>query len=194
MALPKTDAFTAADGTALSTYDATWKYNTGVYAINTNAAYSNSAGIETGCFYDDAAFTANQYSQIELVARAAGFYIGPSVRNGAAGVASYYGMYGDSVNLYFFKIVTGTYTDLQSSIAPSNAIGSIFYIEANGTTITAKKNGTNAFTPTTDSALSSGKAGMCGYDGSSTTRADNLDVGNLGGAASTPRLLMLGVG
>ncbi len=67
-ALPATDAFTAADGTSLTTYSANWTHNAGSgFAIWSNAVYCTNGGDGLAHWNADA-FNNNQYGQVAFPA------------------------------------------------------------------------------------------------------------------------------
>lgn len=185
MAVVKTETCTNTDGTSFASHDANWKTNAGSGQVLSNAFRLTGTG-EQGFFYDDASFTADQYSQVELAALASGAFMGPSVRNGSAGVHSYVVVYTDGSSTYFALLVAGSYTDLASPSGGLFATDTI-YLEANGSTFTWKRNGTTQAS-VTDSSLASGKPGFGGYDGGTGTRLDNIELGNLGSSAVTYNL------
>lgn len=181
MALPRSETYTAANGTNLTTLSFT--ANQGAFAVNTNAAYSNSSGTETGNHDNANTYNNNQYAQGTLVALG-GPWIGLAVRAHASAV-TWYGLYSNSANDYtMYKMVAGTWTALGTA-APA-AVNDVIYLEANGTAILAKKNGANSFGgAVTDSAISSGSAGLAGYDTGTGSRVDTTEFGNLGAATTS---------
>jgi len=139
MALPATDTFTAADGTALTTYSASWTNNVGAWAINTNAAYSNTLNLETGVHWNADVFDNGQYAQAVAVAVAASNWRGPAVRCHASD-ATYYGYYGDTTTKFMFKSVAGTWTQIGST-GGATSVNDVLRLEVSGTTLTPKING-----------------------------------------------------
>lgn len=179
MALPATDAFTAADGTSLPTYSANWSVNAGSFAINTNAVYSTTAN-ECGAGWNADTFDANQYAQGVITARAAPL-IGVAVRVHTDGTTdTYYGYYGSNGTSQLFKQVAATWTQLGSS-STAFAVNDIVKLTANGTTLTPTRNGSTTGTPgaQTDTSIASGRAGLSAYDAGSGSRLDSWEGGNL---------------
>ena len=184
MALPFTDAFTDANGTALTTHNASYANVNGAYSINTNSAHSNTASTETCCRWNGDTFNNDQYSQIKLVALGGG-YIGAAVR-AQSGSNGYYGYYSDDVtDATLFKVVGGTWTSIQTGAAA--AVNDVLRIEAIGNQITAYKNGVAQ----TINDHASGYGAITGFGSATTARGDDLDTGNLG---SIKRMMLLGVG
>jgi len=181
MALPATDVFTSASDQALTTYSASWTNNSGAFQVvgATDDVMANSSGNECGAHWNADSFNNNQYAQAKVTARSASGVVGAAVRCHAS-AATYYGYYTDSGASYLFKMVAGSWTQLGSNAA-ALAVNDIIRIEANGTTITPKKNGSTTGTPgaQTDSAIASGYAGLSGYGNQTTARVDNFEGGNL---------------
>lgn len=182
MALPATDTFTAANGTALTTYSANWTLNSGDFAINTNAVYPNSSGNECGAHWNADSFNADQYAS-GTISNAGGNPVGPAVRCHTSS-ASYYGLYGDLSALYMFKYISPTWTQKGSS-GGACATNDTLKLEISGTTLTPYKNGGTISPPgaQTDSSIASGYAGITGYSSGTSQRFDTWEGGNLGGAA-----------
>jgi hypothetical protein len=195
MALPATSAFTASDG-ALPTQITTFSAVRGAMQVRSNAAQANSSSDETCCRWNADTFNDNQYAFITATLLTSSLYIGAAVRCSNS-AETYYGYYMDTSNRYFFKMVAGTFTDLVTPVTgASNTAPDDLRIEANGTTITAKLNGvTDGSFSTTDSSISSGYGGLCGWGQAfaADTSGDTWEAGDLGGVV-VKRMLLLGVG
>ena len=183
-ALPATDAFTAGDGTALTTYSASWSYNNGVFAINTNSVYSNTAGGDPVANWNADAFENNQYAQGTLVALTGTGQIGVAVRLSTSEAHTGYFYYSSSLSAgrQFYKVVTGSYTQLGNDSTVASSVNDALRFEANGTTITPKKNGSvdsNVGGSVTDTAITSGSAGISGSNNQSGSRLDSWEGGNI---------------
>ena len=191
-ALPATDAFTGTDGTALTTYSSNWSLNSGNFAIQTNSVHPNQSGTECGARWAADTFNNNQYSQGRLAnLTTTGQTVGVAVRLSASGAASYYGFYADGSGggkTFFFKMVSGIWTQL-GSLGAALSVNDVIRLEINGTTLTPKVNGATQSPPGTqsDSALASGAAGLSGYSVSTSMRLDDWEGGNLAGAGVLPR-------
>ena len=190
MALPYQDTFTAASNSTLQSYSANWTISAGAFSVDAtnDAVYPNSAGAECGAFVNSETPSADQYAQVVLSNIVdANASVGPAVRCAAGG--NYYGLYYSRSGggmVFLFKMVGGTWTGIAESIGVGAwANGDVLRLEVSGTTLTPKRNGTliAALGTKTDSSLSSGKVGICGYDALSTCRLDNFEGGNLGGGA-----------
>lgn len=180
MALPATDTFTGADGTALTTYSANWTYNNGSFALINNCVKPSAGGTNCLARWNADSFNANQYAKIKF-AEVYGGEIGVAVRVATDGAHTAYIYRAWEVNRTMYKCVAGSYTQLGSAGA-APAKNDIFTLEANGTTITPKINGTTDATigAQTDSAIASGAAGLTGY-GTTDARGDDWEGGDLAG-------------
>ncbi len=183
MTLPATDTFTGTNGTNLTTYSASWSYTayaSNKFAINSNAIYSIFSSDGVFAYWNADAFANAQYSQVKLVAVASGVYLGPAVRLSNSADTGYY-LEGDSGDgSYLYKRVAGTETQL-GSVGGVAAANQVWRLEANGSTITPKKDGATTGTPgaQTDSAIASGYAGICCWGSSTSARIDDWEGGNL---------------
>lgn len=194
--MPATDAFTGTNDTALNTYSANWAHNAGLLEIQSNACAPDSTGNECATRWTADAFNNDQYSQCVLTAKSGltSEAIGPGVRHAAAGTATYYGYYDDGGTTgYCFKNVAGTWTQLGSTFT-SPSTGVTVRIEAQGTTLTVKYDGSSQGTRS-DSAIASGVAGMTGFGSNTGMRADTWQADNLATVTSPAfRCALLGVG
>ena len=183
-ALPATDVFTAADGTALTTYSANWTLNNGNFAIYSNSVGANLNNAFPLAHWNADVFANNQYSKGTRTKNPYSTYqsCGVSVRCAATGNTGY-GFNGYDTSSELYKVVSGTRTQLGSNGSAGAEIGDEIYIEANGTSITPKLNGSTTGTPgtQTDSAIASGYAGLAGYGNHPDYGwLDTWEGGNLG--------------
>lgn len=198
MALPATDPFTGSNGTLLPSYSANWASNGGDLQIQSNAYAPNTSTTEIGARWTADAFNNDQYSQSTLVAKegTADYTIGVGVRHAAAATKTYYGYYADGdATSYIFKEVAGTWTQLGATLG-GVSVGVVMRLEVSGTTLTAKLDGVTQ-TTRSDSSISSGVAGLTGYNTTAAQRADNWEGGNVsagGGSTLVARRALLGVG
>jgi hypothetical protein len=196
VALPATDAFTGSNGTALTTYSASWTYNVGTFAINTNALQCTTDGIDCAAHRNDETFGNDQYATATVTAITSGAYIGLSVRCHASD-NTFYGFEANSFESYLYKYVGGSYTQLGSTAA-AFSVSDVLRLEANGTSVAPTKNGSATGTPgaQTDSAIASGYGGVAGSGNNSGSRIDTWESGDLGGGATLRRysLSLVGVG
>ncbi len=186
MALPAQDAFTAANGTNLTTYSANWTVNSGSFAINTNALIGGTSILDNLAHWNADVFANDQYAQVVAAAVSSGNYGGPAVRLAASAATGYFFQSDSADGLYLYKIVAGSETQLGST-GSAIAANDLLRLEINGTTLTPKKNGSLIATPgaQTDSAIASGSAGVNIYNDSTTFRLDSWEGGNLGSAAAS---------
>lgn len=184
MALPKTETFTNSDGTALTTHNASYSNVQGAFAINTNACYSNTAATETCVRWNGDTFNNDQYSFGTIKALITSTYIGVGIRASAAAI-TWYGYYSDGgFDRTLYKMIANSFTALGQATAA--AANDLLRIEATGTAILAKRNGTNEFGgAVTDSSIASGYGGIVGYASNSGSRIDDAEFGNLGAVAAS---------
>ncbi len=188
MALPATDTFTAANGTALTTYSGSWSLSGGDFQINSNAVGPNKNNQECGAYWNADAFDAAQYATGTISSVGDSHDVGPAVRGAASG--NYFGFYAAKFDAsYLFKVVATVWTQLGSSGAEF-ALNDVVRLEADGTTITPKVNGVTLDPPgaQTSTSLPTGAAGLAGYHSGTTMLLDNWEGGNLaGGVVYIPR-------
>lgn len=188
MALPATDNFTAADGTVLTTYSASWTAMRNNFVINTNATCPDGSFDDCACGWTADTFNNDQYAQAVVAAMdgASQVSAGVCVR---ATAANYYAFYVTTGARALIKIVAGSKTSLASDTTTC-AVNDVLKLVVAGTTLTAYVNGVSVLT-TTDSDLSSGSAGVAGighFSGSTAGRVDNWEGGNGSGVAPSDRL------
>lgn len=121
------------------------------------AANGTFPGVE---YYSAVAWPNDQYAQVvhKTVSTTTDSGMGPAVRVTAGG--NLYLLQGTTVETRVYKRVSGVYTQLGTD-GPAMATNDVAYIEVQGTTIIAKKNGTNICgSPITDSAIATGNAGL----------------------------------
>jgi hypothetical protein len=187
MALPASADFTGTGGTAIRTLTnwdgAASGVSSGACSIQSNtakAAISSAVGID---WWTGDTFSADQKSSATVTSLANGTYIGVAVRcsgtdNGSN--CSGYIFYSDSADgCYLEKYNGGAYTALAGP-GTVFAVNDVIEISVSGTSIVGKVNGTTRLTAT-DSALTSGAAGICAY-GNSTSAIDNWSGDNLAAA------------
>ena len=183
------DDFTNTDGTALATHNANWTVSAGTIEINTNAARCPTASGTAVARYSGGTFTDDQYSKGIVTFNGGSGYAGFSVRD--TGSARYFVLVAASGAWLIRETNAGTLTSGSSTFSDGDEIT----LQAVGTTISALRNGTQ-FATVTDSAISSGKAGI--YLDNAATNFDRI-LSWEGGDYSAPtvptgRGLLLGVG
>jgi hypothetical protein len=177
-----TDNFNRADGGLNSGDWGTWGGG-GNLDISGNAVGAGG-GNNLGGIYTAGTFTDDQYSQVQLVSGAVGKY-GVMVRGSTSAAQGYlfqtdtYDSIGASIAIALLEVTAGpTYTIIDSDTI-ALAAGDVMYIEAVGTTITAKVNGSTVMTGT-NATTSSGKAGIWGKFGTPNPSIDNWEGGDVG--------------
>ncbi|HTL39673.1 MAG TPA: LamG-like jellyroll fold domain-containing protein, partial [Methylomirabilota bacterium] len=163
-------AFTAADGSSLTSYDSNWTILGGGININTNAAYGTAVNTSMAQ-WTAGTFNDNQYSQITIAALTASNWIGTAVRTQGSGLNAYIANITSGGNYEIDKIVNGSGTLLASGNTAVQA-GDILRLEISGTTLTIKLNGTT-LTQTSDSTFSTGRPGIEFYGNSTSNRGDD---------------------
>jgi hypothetical protein len=188
VALPKVETFTNANVANLTTYNASWVGGTGsgTMGINSNACYPGTSAEHMYRWTGDA-FTGNHYSEGTIVAIDSTGYVGTAVRC-QSGAQSYYGFYGNSTESFLFKMVTGSWTQIGSTLA-GFSVSAVIRCEISGTALVGKRDGSTVSSGT-DSALSNGSAGLCGFASSTGSRIDDVTLDNVSaatGKAPPPR-------
>jgi hypothetical protein len=160
-----TDSFTGTDGTALPTYSANWSivapstYNNA--EIKTNAVSSVGS---SGNRYSGRTWANDQYSQAVVVALP-DIRWAVVVRGTTADAVTYYagGINPGSLghNRYvIWKAVNGVVTELAIHGSQSMLATDVVKLEVVGTSLTLTVNSIVVLGPTTDTAITSGQAGL----------------------------------
>lgn len=184
--LPATDAFVAANGTALTAYSANWTVSQGTWDIQGNSAHTTIAGASGGvtqaayglAFWNADTFGGDQSSSVKMTTSNTGTgYFGPAVRVTAGGNGYMCICNGGSVIID--KMVSGTtsFIGLQGSL--SVIAGDTVTLTARGTALNCYVNGILKLTRTDSSIGAAGSAGIATYgsDASGTAfRGDNFKL------------------
>jgi hypothetical protein len=189
-ALPATDAFTAANGTALTTYSAQWAYQSdAAFEIRSNGVSPQitAGSLEGGAYWIADTPSDDQYAEVTIGGVGGVAAIGPAVRVSTS-ADTRYGLYTDGSGTFLFKVVAGTFIQLGSN-GGSCSPGDVLRLEVSGTTLTAKKNGSPitaiaAGGQWTDSSIANGQIGITGYGEDDLTYATSWEGGNLGGGGT----------
>lgn len=185
MALPATENFTGSNGDQVSTL-ANWTANSSPdLDIQSNAAQTDKGSDECADHWDADAFNNDQYAEATVTALANGIFIGVGVRSDTGGALTNYGWYGTpDQGSQLFKNVSGVWTQIGST-GGNFSVNDVIRLEVNGTTLTPKINGSTEDPPgaQTDSSISSGSAGIAGWD-DGASQLDNWEGGNLAAAAA----------
>lgn len=193
--LPATDSFTAANGTALTTYSANWTLNHGNFNIENNSACINSSAATGLTHWNADTFGNDQYAQGNIsLSGTSGDYVGLAVRVAASAETGYVfhcqGPQGAANGCTLYRGVAGSYTALGSTWT-SPTSGDLMKITVAGqntsTVITVIDAGTTmiTFTDTSGSAINSGSAGMAGFNADTGNCIDNFQADNFSAAAPT---------
>lgn len=153
------DDFNRADAATLG---ANWTTQTS----NTFEILSNQAKVavdaSVSAFYSAASFPDNQYSQVVAAAVGAVATMGPTVRaSGAVPNNSYYLLlaFPSGAGQGIYKVVNNSSSILQS-VGFNIVADDVLRLEVSGTTIVAKKNGTQVGIDSSDTAVGSGSPGL----------------------------------
>lgn len=192
MALPAQDGFTGTNGDALDVYSSNWTcHDADSYEdeveIQSNGAAPADGGWDYGLQRWNAdTFNDGQYAECKVVAPSTtARRIGPAVRIPTSGTAiTGYVYLGHSTASYLMRLSAGVATQLGSNGSAWSA-NDVARIEADGTTITPKLNGSvdSSIGAQTDSAHSSGAAGLGAYADDTSAQVDDWEGGDLAAAA-----------
>lgn len=171
-----TDSFTGTTGAQLQTYNSNWQTGNMLasdFVLDTNALKTPFSRAVTLFAFYGGSWTVDHYAEATLTQiGAADQFMGVCVRasNGNA-----YTFVADDAGWTLDKTVAfGVPANLASG-ARSQSANDVLYLSANGTTLTAKINGTTVAT-VTDSALTTGAPGVAGYGGAASGTAMLLDA------------------
>jgi len=149
--------------------------------------------------YYNFAFSGNHYSQATLGGSDltnVATYAYAAVRIQSSGQSAYvYGIIAGATSYKIQKIVSGTFTALQTCSGTPTA-GDVVKLSVSGSSLTGTVNGGSTCSAS-DGALSGGRAGLGGYNGSGAYTFDDWsgdDVAGGGGGGCTGALLLLGAG
>jgi len=188
MALPATDSFTTGSDQSLTSYSSNWTYNNGAFGVlvASGDVHSDAVGEETGAHWNADSFDADQYAELTINAvTIGGFLIGPAVRCHAS-AATWYEYYANSTEAYLASVVAGSWAQIGSA-GDAWSASDVARLEISGVdpgTLTPYINDVEDSSvggAQTDSDIDSGYAGIAGYSGSTTSRGDNWEGGNLAG-------------
>jgi hypothetical protein len=165
MSLPASDSFTGSNGASLS---GSWTNGTGAYIIDSNAAVPDR-GSACVIYWTADTFNDDQTAQVKVIDLGAP-YNGVGVR---CATNNGYCLMAQSGTTYMGKVVSGSFTQIGSGGAVVSA-NDVIKLKVEGTTLTPYKNGSVAdIGAQTDSAFSSGSAGLIGLFSNATTHVDD---------------------
>lgn len=148
------------------------------WGINSNAAVMGWANGVSRNYYSAATFADDQYSQcvIKTLSTNGVEYCGPLVRRTSG---DFYYVKCNSSGTGLYKWVSGVDTQLGSTVS-AVSVDDIVRIEAEGSNITVKKNGTTIIGPISDSSITSGSPGIAGNDsGNGGIKVDDWEGGDI---------------
>jgi hypothetical protein len=201
-----TDTFVDANGTALTTHSANWTYaatSAGFFIQSNAVAPDGSTANGFSARYTGVAWPDNQYSQGTIVAISAGdtHQLGPAVRIQASATRNdkyeYIARNRGTIR-QFAKVVNDVLTSWGTVTA--DTLNHTLYISADGSTIRAKYDGVDdtglTTNPATDTAWTSGDAGIHGFKSGTLLRMTPWEGGSIEPPpALTPgSRMLLGVG
>lgn len=185
-----TDNFNRADAGTLGSNWTTQAGQSNGFAISANTAIPDTIGGDCHVNYNAVTWPNDQYSQCLLAALIgtsdqAG--IGPSVRCSTTDTSLYrmvacLAITNDSA---LSKFVAGSYTLIAQATAGWVVTTDTAYLEMQGTTLKGKRNSTQIFS-TTDSSISSGRAGMSYSSTMTAAGNDNWEGGDFSGGTTRP--------
>jgi len=182
-----TDNFNRADGGLGANW--TTATSSGAPQISTNVVITNAVATDSRAYYSAISWPDDQYSQIVVVAITSNLGAIEAATRVASGSLSMYmaravGPTGPSAVLAIDKYVTGTFTNLTNA-TKTIAVSDVIRIESIGSSHNAYINGTVQQGPISDSANTSGNAGIVVFVDSGTTadaKLDTWEAGDFSGA------------
>jgi hypothetical protein len=184
MALPATDSFTRGDSSDLGT---NWDviFGDGCQIVS-NACECNTgsgSGFDGAEIWNADSFDNDQYAEGTLTVAPTNGGIGVAVRGVGGANYTYYGYYSDANDKYLFKVLESDEPDFTTLGSHTNqwSVNDDVRLEAEGTTITPILNAStdSDIGAKTDSAISSGSAGVSGYNDNTSGRIDDWEGGNI---------------
>ena len=175
------DSFTYSDGALATVSSGKWAAdsNLGDLDVSSGAVRSFTTN-RAARIASWTGSTADHYAQCTLVTPDTNYGAGPIIRSDGAGTFYQVGINainGSTSALY--RWAAGTQIELQQ-FSMTVANGDTIYLEAQGTTLVVKQNGTVRTTLAGEATIASGRPGLSGYTNWSL---DNWAAGDFGGAA-----------
>jgi len=150
-------------------------------SANQSVAKFDNAGLSSADYYVQAFVippTSSDASFSGIVARQADY--------STDGSDGYFGWLRASVNIaYLYKVVSGSFTLLDSGAVTIDSGGHTVYLEVDGTSITQKVDGTTYASATDSSISAKGNGGLSLNNASTTYRWDDYEQGDLGAVGGT---------
>jgi hypothetical protein len=176
------DDFNRANGPIGSSSEGwSWTYVAGSYNISGNTAIPASSA-HNNCRAEGTLSSADHYAQANATL-GSGNDVGVIVRFDSSAETCYV-LLNEGTNDRIYKIVAGAYTSLFST-AQGTPGGAVMYLEVNGSSLQAKRAGSNTASGT-DTAITGGvRGGLRSYYNASGNILDNFEAADLGGGATT---------
>jgi hypothetical protein len=140
-----------------------------------------NTGSEILCHWNADTFANDQYCQVSIASALTGNDVGPASRVAVSAETGYIAPI-TSGGCDVYKVIAAAFTRLGGN-STVVAVNDVMRLEASGTAISLKRNGSAFLGPFTDSAIASGSGGMWFFV--NTTRLDNFEAGNLAGGGIT---------
>lgn len=202
MAQIVSDAFTRADGALGANWTAAAAL---AFAVVSNACGDNGSSGSDGSTFTGASWTggADQYAEATIKSQGTVSDSGPMARSTATGATASWNCYAISVNdtdsvalgssmtCVIYKCATGTFTALGGASGSFTiSANDVLRIEAQGTTMRFKQNGTTRLTGT-DGSIASGQPGLRAFCGNSSIAGsnatyDDFAAGDFSGGSPAP--------
>jgi hypothetical protein len=153
------------------------------FNLSANHIVPANTSVDSVDWYNAVVWPNNQYSKASIVApgtSAGGQGMGLCVRH-ATSLRTYYGCVIDAAgasNVQLFKMVAGTKTVIWTRTATYSS-GAIMELQVQGTTLRVIYNGSQVGADATDSAISTGNAGLYYSSTDASATLDNWEGGSL---------------
>ncbi len=184
-----TESFNTANGDTLGP-DLTWVEDQGDVDIVSNRARGITAGAAVARAAHSLAGN-DQYAEIVAYATAnSSSGLGPMVRKAASSTLTFYLLWlsygGSSFEATIYKVISGAFTALGSTVTVTFADGDTLRVEANGTTIRGLINGAEVISRTDSGIASGAQTGIRFYNVPAVEcDADSFAAGDLAAAAGS---------
>lgn len=183
--------------------DGSWTNLTGnlskKFKLASNAATPEAVGNDN-ISYNTGTFPNDQYSQAKVTVSGTGSETGIGVAVRVTGTAntnaSLYWLvvcHAASNNVTLAKFVSGTYTVIWQR-TQSFTDGDTFYLEAQGSTLVAKYNGSAIGASSTDTSVTTGSAGIAYSSSTTSASVDDWEGGDFSSGTTVKTLAATGVG
>lgn len=184
LGIDPTDDFNRANETPIA---APWTQQSGsggTINLASNAVTAGSAA-DKFYYYSGATATANQFSQWVSNSSVTNDDWGPAVRIGENGFSGYWFSQYTAGSEEILCYDGGSFSSILALDISNLTNGQTVYIEANGSSITCKKNGATVMGPTTDTLLTAAGNGVGVFLYQTGGAIDTWQGGDIGGAAAT---------